>query len=303
VVVDQQNQRRQLDRRSAERRHALAQGGARREERRKGSRRRQLAGLGLMAAAAFAGVRSYHPQGLSSSFGYGSGTGTVDVHEENFRLPTYSRATLEPFIQEAAALHGVSPDLVRAVVQTESQFNPLAVSPVGAQGLMQLMPNTAKSVGLDDPFDPRQNVIAGAKYLSMMLERFNGNTALALAGYNAGPNNVKRYRGIPPFRETRGYVKKIQNLVADSDAAFSVPDPPRPKVRRASLRAGKASSKGALKRASRASKASSSKRGSITKARVATSKAKVGRARTTAAKKATSAKSRTRTSRGRGTRA
>jgi hypothetical protein len=301
-VVDQQGERRQVDRRSAERRHNLAQGGARREERRRGARRRQLAGLGLMAAAAFAGVRSYHPQGLSSSFRYGTGTGTVDVQEENFRLPTYDRASLEPFIQEAAAMHGVSPDLVRAVVQTESQFNPLAVSPVGAQGLMQLMPNTAKSVGLSDPFDPRQNVIAGAKYLSMMLERFNGNTALALAGYNAGPNNVRRYRGIPPFRETRGYVKKIQNLVADSDAAFSVPDPPRPKVRRASLRAGKASSKGALKRASRASKASLAKRGSITKARVATSKAKVGRARSATVKaraKATSAKSRAR----RGTRA
>jgi hypothetical protein len=292
-VVELPNDRRAEDRRTSERRHAASQGGARRHERRKGSRRRQIAGAGLLAAAAFAGVKSYSPQGMSWRMQpQAQSESTVDVEEEDFRLPTYDKEALEPYIQEAAAMHGVSPDLVRAVVQTESQFNPLAVSPVGAQGLMQLMPNTAKAVGLEDPFDPRQNVLSGTKYLSMMLERFNGNTALALAGYNAGPGNVRRYRGVPPFGETRGYLKKIQHLVAGSDAAFSIPTPPKPKVRKASLRSGKKLSKGSV------AKKSIGKRSSLSKARTTrasskVTKAKVGRARTTAAKakaKATSSR-------------
>lgn len=232
---------RRSDRRGGDRRYDGSQSGARRTERRSGSRRRKLAGVGLLAAATFAGVKSYNPHGYSPwGFGSSSALGTVDVQEDNFRLPSYDRAALEPYIQEAAAMHGVSPDLVRAVVQTESHFNPLAVSPVGAKGLMQLMPSTAKHMGLDNPFDPRENVLAGAKYLSLMLDRFNGNTALALAGYNAGPENVRRYRGVPPFGETRGYVKKIQNLVAGSEAAFSIPVAPKSRVRRASLHATRA---------------------------------------------------------------
>ena len=281
--MDLRNERRAEDRRTGERRHTASQGGARRHERRQGSRRRQIAGAGLLAAAAFAGVKSYSPQNTSWRLQPPTQSeSTVDV-EEDFRLPQYNKEALEPYIQEAAAKHGVNPDLVRAVVQTESQFNPLAVSPVGAKGLMQLMPNTAKAVGLEDPFDPRQNVLSGTKYLSMMLDRFNGNTALALAGYNAGPGNVRRYRGVPPFGETRGYLKKIQHLVAGSDAAFSIPTPPKPKVRKASLRAGKRGSKGAVM------KKATAKRGALSKARTTrasskATKAKVGRARTTAAK-------------------
>ncbi len=298
------------DRRAADRRREQAQGVARRDDRRRGARRRQIAGAALLAAAGLAGVKSYNPQGAGARYGssgFGTSSGTVEVQEDDFRVPRHTRETLEPYIQEAAAMHGVSADLVRAVVQTESQFNPLAVSPVGAKGLMQLMPSTAKSVGLSDPFDPRLNVIAGAKYLSMMLERFDGNTALALAGYNAGPGNVRRYRGVPPFGETRGYVRKIQNLLADSDAAFSIPEPPRPKVRRAALRAGQRSSKGALQRSSRVTKSASARRGTITKARVArvskSSTAKVGRARTATMKaRAKAPSARTRAAR-RGTRA
>ena len=286
----------------------MSHGGARQAERRRGSRRRRIAGAGLLAAAAFAGVKSYTPHGASSpwsSLGSASQSGTVDVQEDNFRLPAYDKAALEPYIQEAAAMHGVSPDLVRAVVQTESQFNPLAVSPVGAQGLMQLMPKTAKHMGLDNPFDPRENVIAGAKYLSLMLDRFNGNTALALAGYNAGPENVRRYRGVPPFGETRGYVKKIQNLVAGSDAAFSIPLPPRPKVRRAALRGGRASHKGAL-RASGASKRGVPSVPSGVNVMVASAKVPAARARAasvTTRAKTPAARARSRTARGRGTRA
>jgi len=121
----------------------------------------------------------------------------------------------DTIIEEASALYGVNSALVKAVIQAESRFNPLAVSPVGAKGLMQLMPMIAKEYGALDPLDAKQNVFAGVKYLSNLLDRYNGNVSMALAGYNAGPTAVKRFRGIPPYRETRGYVRKIQNLIAD----------------------------------------------------------------------------------------
>ena len=130
-------------------------------------------------------------------------------------------SAFEGFIEEASALYGVSSDLVRAVIQTESGFDPKAVSGVGAKGLMQIMPRTARALGIQDPFDPRQNIFGGVKYLSMLLDKYNGNVALALASYNAGPGNVRKHGGIPPFGETRGYVKKITGLLAD---ATEVPD-------------------------------------------------------------------------------
>jgi soluble lytic murein transglycosylase-like protein len=112
------------------------------------------------------------------------------------------------------------------VVQAESAFDPAAVSPVGAQGLMQLMPTTATLMGVSDPFDARQNVFAGTKYLSQLLDRFDGDVALALAGYNAGPTRVARCRGIPPYRETRRYVAKIRDLLVESTGvAFPLPKP------------------------------------------------------------------------------
>jgi len=118
-------------------------------------------------------------------------------------------------IEEASAFYGVSSALVKAVIQAESRFNPLAVSPVGAQGLMQLMPVIAREYGAVNALDARQNIFAGVKYLADLLDRYNGNVSLSLAGYNAGPTAVKRFRGVPPYRETRGYVRKIQNLIAD----------------------------------------------------------------------------------------
>ena len=160
----------------------------------------------------------------------------MEVEAGNFRIAPFERGDLETVIEEAAARHGVSPHLVRAVVQAESAFNPFAVSRVGAQGLMQLMPDTATSMGVTDSLDPRQNVFAGTKYLSQLLTRFDGNVALALAGYNAGPAKVARYRGIPPYGETRGYVTKIRAMVGEDTGVF-FPLPARPALRSKHTRA------------------------------------------------------------------
>ena len=160
--------------------------------------------------------------------------GPVPVERPGLRAPD-ARGELEAIIDEAATAHGVSAHLVRAVVEVESGFDPSAVSPVGARGLMQLMPATAAHLGVSDALDPRQNVFGGVKYLSQLLDRFEGNVALALAGYNAGPTRVARYQGIPPFGETRGYVRKIRGLLAES-TGVSFPLPTPPIVRKTAIR-------------------------------------------------------------------
>ncbi len=115
-------------------------------------------------------------------------------------------------INEASRQYNVNKQLIQAIISTESCFNPNAVSPKGAQGLMQLMPFTAKRFGVNDSFDPAQNIIGGVKYLRFLLKRFRGEASLAIAAYNAGEGAVDHYAGIPPYKETRNYVKKVLAL-------------------------------------------------------------------------------------------
>jgi len=117
----------------------------------------------------------------------------------------------EKLVREAAERHHVDPALVRAVIETESNWNPRAYSRKGAGGLMQLIPTTAQRYGAYDLFNPQQNIDAGVRHLKRLLERYNGNLDLALAAYNAGEGAVDKAQGIPPFRETRNYVQKVQN--------------------------------------------------------------------------------------------
>lgn len=134
-------------------------------------------------------------------------------------LPVRSRARGQYAreITKAAIRHGVDPELVRSVIRVESGFNPRAVSRKGARGLMQLMPRTASALGVRDVFNPRQNIDGGVRYLRRLIDRYRGNLPLALAAYNAGPRVVDWYGGIPPYRETQDYVRRILALYRDAD--------------------------------------------------------------------------------------
>lgn len=152
------------------------------------------------------------------------GKGTL-IHSRGF-VARYS-GEFDHHINAAASLYSVSPDLVRAVIQVESEFDQRAVSSKGARGLMQLMPTTARRFGVLDPFDARQNIFGGAQYLRLLLDLFPGDLSLALAAYNAGENAVLRYKGVPPYRETRNYVQKVMALLgsgfAELRATFFAP--------------------------------------------------------------------------------
>lgn len=133
---------------------------------------------------------------------------------------TGSSVNMDAIFEEAAAKYDISPKLLRAVAKAESNFNPKARSGAGAMGVMQLMPGTARSLGVSDPYDARQNIMGGAKYLKQNLDRF-GDVSLALAAYNAGPGSVQKYGGIPPYKETQNYVRKIMADYRGTDSLYS----------------------------------------------------------------------------------
>jgi len=136
----------------------------------------------------------------------------VEVSAEYVAIP--ASEAYDDIVQEAAALYEMDANLIHAVMQAESAFHPYAVSSAGAEGLMQLMPELSDEMGVSDAFDPRANIMGGARYLKRLLDYHDGNIDLALASYNAGPGNVERYGGVPPFRETKNYVKTIKHILA-----------------------------------------------------------------------------------------
>lgn len=125
-------------------------------------------------------------------------------------------AAFAPVIEGTAARYGLDKDLLNAVIRQESGFNPNAVSKCGATGMMQLMPETARQLGVTNPTDPVQNIDGGARYLKGLIDQFNGNIPMALAAYNAGPGAVTRHKGIPPYEETQNYVKNILSMFLKS---------------------------------------------------------------------------------------
>ncbi|MGD0567402.1 MAG: lytic transglycosylase domain-containing protein [Candidatus Sulfotelmatobacter sp.] len=141
-----------------------------------------------------------------------SQSATAKILAANFRGGTATQGDIDSAIEQAAARHNVDPNLVRAVVKVESNFNPNAVSRKGAMGLMQLMPSTARQLKVNNPFDPEQNVDAGVRHLKQLLENYGGDIKLTLAAYNAGAGAVARSSGVPHYAETQNYVRRITNL-------------------------------------------------------------------------------------------
>jgi soluble lytic murein transglycosylase-like protein len=161
--------------------------------------------------------------------GYPSATPTVDGYASATPMPAaYDSATpaaasgdapYAPLIEQAAARYGLDPSLLSGLIEQESGFDPSATSSAGAQGLTQLMPSTAASLGVSEPLNPAQSIEGGARYLSGLLDQFGGNTADALAAYNAGPGAVAQYGGVPPYPETQQYVAKVLGYAASFSAS------------------------------------------------------------------------------------
>lgn len=147
--------------------------------------------------------------GKTERAGRGLNTGFSDLFRTGLK-----EVSMDSLFEEAASRYNVSAKLLRAVAKAESNFNPNAVSKAGAMGVMQLMPGTARSLGVTNPFDARQNIMGGAKYLKENLEKFQ-SVELALAAYNAGPGSVQKYGGVPPYEETQNYVKKIMGYLGE----------------------------------------------------------------------------------------
>lgn len=150
--------------------------------------------------------------GGQGSYSRYKGTNARHSMSSLFRSSAAFRKKYDNYITAASIKHGVSKSLIKAVIHAESAFNPKAVSHKGAKGLMQLMPFNLKKYGVRDPYSPQQNINAGTKMLSELINTYSGNLTLALAAYNAGEGAVEKYHGVPPYKETQGYVKKVIKL-------------------------------------------------------------------------------------------
>jgi soluble lytic murein transglycosylase-like protein len=200
------------DRRHGDRRHRDREAAGRRRSDRRRNKLRSVAFSAL--ALTLPSMQRTPPLSMADS-----PRANVTTWVDNV-TPISPQKAYEGAIVEAAERYRLDPVLIRSVIQIESAFDALAVSPVGAQGLMQLMPEVAEEMGVADPFNPRENIMGGSRLLRNLLNHFKGNVKLTLAGYNAGPGAVKRFRGrIPPFRETQNYVKRITRLMADNSTS------------------------------------------------------------------------------------
>jgi len=146
---------------------------------------------------------------LASQFGQSISKSGKKIFADVVSELSIEKLKFQKVIHDAANENNLDPKLVNAVIEQESKFNPNAVSDSGALGLMQLMPGTAQQLGVKNPLNPIENVRAGTKYLSSLLNRYQGNVVLALSAYNAGPGNVDKYKGVPPFEETKNYVRGV----------------------------------------------------------------------------------------------
>jgi soluble lytic murein transglycosylase-like protein len=238
-VLSDGSVRRGVDRRQGSDRQRLWRG----VERRRGDRRLASAAVGLIAAAFLTAPRPAEAQIYSWRDAKGTlvlANRQLDASAKRLDVPIVSpvrapKTARQPrrwmeyddVIAEQAAAHGVRSELIRAVIQAESNFNPRALSPKGAMGLMQLMPTTAANLGVLNPFDAVENIRGGVAYLRQLLDRYDSNEALALAAYNAGPGAVDRHGAqVPPYQETQQYVKRILGSMPSATAAAVA----RPKV-------------------------------------------------------------------------